>query len=99
MPEPQTDALGRFVGGGLIAMGAAMALLGGGCSLWWLSIAIHGLLRHHSYSYPDNFAVFFLIVALAICSGLVMVGVMIFRAGLKHWRSVQTPPQNGVSDE
>jgi len=89
MTEPPPPPPGSsFVYGGMIAVGALLATLCGGCTLYFGGTTVSRMLTSHVDS-GLTWVVFALLVGgLPTLGGLILV-----REGLRGLRRVKTPPQ------
>jgi hypothetical protein len=89
MSEPRDKPNQSFAIGGLIAIGALMVTLCGGCTAYFLgSLAWASIVRD-----PGSGAVPFILPGVLIVGGIpTLIGALVLRSALNRWRGARPPP-------
>lgn len=82
-PTPRPTGL-SFVYGAMIAIGALMATLCGGCTLWWVAISVGAEMRPNPSHYEAGLGWVIAIFALLVGGLPTLGGVVLLREGLKR---------------
>jgi hypothetical protein len=83
-----SDKVTRFVAGALIAVGGAMVLLCGSCTLIFGGGGLFGLLGGEDAGLSG----FILVTALVVGGIPTVAGVILLLNGLKSWKANRPPP-------